>query len=874
MIKRLRDWWNNLDKPPQLNSEDIESLRLDFKERYRQFKRLLRANNRALEVMSDIEHALQGSTPFGMKFVRSACTRVSIDVFKIITHLNALSSNRYESLFERFKAIQTQLNPYVNPKSIESAGPAVLAIAAVDASLVDLVGPKMAGIAELARKLQIPIPDGFVVTTAAFEKFMAAGELLAEIQRRIQAVEDDRTDHLLELSAGIQQLIIATPLPPELEADILEHFDRTAALHNEPLFMAVRSSAIGEDLAETSFAGQYRSILNVGRDALISAYKEVIASKYGVPAMTYRLNRGIRDEDVPMSVGCLRMVQATAGGVMYTRNPVDIRDDTLFVHAAWGLPKSVVDGSTPTDRFIVQHSDPPRLLERRIPVKERQYMCYPDEGICRMELTGDKADQPCLTEEQVIELAGLGIEMETYYGHPQDIEWAVDAGGAITVLQCRILQQKPLGSPGTVTTDPRWPVILRGGQIASGGVGSGKVFKVSKDADVLRFPDNAVLVAAQALPYWATLLNRAAAVVTEQGSTAGHLANVAREFDIPALFGVEGACSALKNDQIVTVDAGAAVVYEGRIESLLATKDTPRNLMAGSKVWQLLEEAAKLIVPLHLLNPDSPDFRPEKCRTLHDITRFCHEKSVHEMFRFGKRHHFPERSSKQLRAELPMQWWVLNLDDGFKEEVEGHFVELANIVSLPMLALWAGITAFPWEAPPLDGKGFMSVMFQSTTNKALLPTVRSSLSNRNYFMISKNYCSLQSRLGYHFSIVEALVGDRIGENYINFNFKGGGADVERRIRRILLIEEILAQYGFRTTITEDALIARYEQQPTEQMLAILKIMGYLSIHTRQLDMIMDNPAITEHYRKKINAEIETLVSAPPILKEDDGQSSA
>jgi len=846
---------------PKQEPQSPEELRLAFRGRYHLFKLLLNANNKALDIMAEMEEALKGTWPFGMSFVRSRCTSVSTSVFQIVKNLNDLAPGKYPALFDRFKEIQLKINPHIRPPELPHDGALVKPLRDVDISMADLVGSKLASLAEIGRQVEFRIPAGFAITARGYDLFVKHSDLQAEIDRRIQSTNVEQLDRLFALSNSIQQLIMTSPLPPNLEKEILEHYGLLEEEAGKGVRVALRSSALGEDMPGTSFAGQYRSELNVSRENLLDAYKNVVASKYSLTAMTYRLNRGIRDEDVAMGVGCMQMVEAVSGGVVYSRNPLDIRDDAVVINATWGLPKSVVDGSAATDVFVVSRGDSMAIREKTVPVKDQKFVCYPEEGICRLEVTGEESRKASLTDEQAKELARLAVRIEAYYKRAQDIEWAVDGKGSIVILQCRPLFQKTEKEKSShEKEDDRAKALVRGGVTASTGVGCGPVFVARKDMDALQFPAGAVLVTEQSLPRWATLLNRAAAVVTEQGSIAGHLANVCREFGVPALFGVEGAMKHLANGQTVTVDADGLRIYDGRVEELLAPTEKPRNLMEGSPVFDALKGAAEQIIPLHLLDPDSPAFRAERCRTFHDITRFCHEKSVQEMFQFGKEHQFPERSSKQLLCDVPMQWWVLNLDDGFQEEVEGRYVKLANIVSIPMLALWEGIAAKPWEGPPpVDGKGLMSVMFEATRNTDLVTGGRSSYGAKNYFIISKNYCSLSSRLGFHFSIVEGLVSERARENYISFQFKGGAADFERRYRRVVFVKEILEEYGFRTSVRQDNLLSRIEDRDEAFMKSRLRVLGFMTIHTRQLDMVMANPASYQHYQEKIHQDIRELL---------------
>jgi pyruvate, water dikinase len=851
------------NKKAKLSPDKAEALRIAFKDRYHHFKLLLSANNRSLEIMADVEVALQGNRPFGMSFVKAGYTSVSVNVLRMIKNLDAISSGKYAELFDRFNDIQQSIDRLLAQTKPAKDRRLTIPLGSINKEMADSVGSKMANLGEIKNRFQINVPEGFAITSYAYEKFMQENDFQVEIDRRIQSANAERMEQLYKLSADVQQLVIKSKIPQDLIEAVTDAYRQLEDKAGKDLPLALRSSALGEDTAGRSFAGQYRSELNVSTENIFQAYKEVIASKYSLQAISYRLNRGIRDEDVSMCVGCMAMVDAKAGGVAYSRNPMDFSDNSVFINAAWGLPKSVVDGSVSCDLFIVSKDDPMTIIGREIKKKERKYVCLPEEGVRRIELTDDVGVAPSINRGQAFALAEIANKLEQYYGSPQDIEWAISPDSALHILQCRPLQQIEKHKevqPDKEKRTEKNHIIARGGVTASPGWACGAVCLVEKEADMLQFTEGGVLVTRQALPRWASLLDRASAVVTGQGSFAGHLANVAREFGIPALFSVEGITEKVKSGETITVDAGNLLIFRGLVETNSKDSGGQKNLMTGSPVYETLEQISRFIVPLNLLEPDSRDFIAGNCRTFHDITRFIHEKSVEEMFNFGREHDFSERSSKQLFYNVPMQWWVLNLDDGFKEEVEGKYVKLENIDSIPMLAFWEGFAAVPWEGPPaLDRKGLISVIFQSTANTALTPEVRSTYAERNYFMISKNYCSLSSRLGYHFSIMEALISERTSENYIRFQFKGGAADFQRRLKRIHFIGEILEECGFRLQVNEDMLMARIGGNDMDYMKKRLEIMGYLTLHTRQLDMIMENDALLDYYRSKLNHDIQSLL---------------
>ncbi|MGD9124307.1 MAG: PEP/pyruvate-binding domain-containing protein, partial [Desulfarculaceae bacterium] len=585
-IKRLFGRKNQ----PQLSSQEIAELRTAFKERHRQFRLLLAANNKALELMSEMEQALGGDRPFGMSFIKSRCTATSVNVHQMVRSLESLAPGRYPGLESRFQELRQALQAELDRNPPEPGGPLILGLAEVGKEQADAVGAKMANLGEVMNRVGLDSPPGFILTGQTQRLFFSHHGLDEEIARRITAFDPEQPEGVFKLSSEIMQLIVKAELPRQLVQAMEEAYAGLERRSRPGVTVSVRSSALGEDAAGASFAGQYRSQLNVRREHLALAYREVVASLYSPQAMTYRLGRGIPDDEVVMCVGVLAMVEAVAGGVAYTRDPMNIRNQRIFVHSAWGLPKGVVDGEAEADEFVVER-EPLAIVEQKVASKEHQFRCYPDEGVCRLDVSGPEAAQPSLSPEQALAVAEAALRLEKHYGAPQDVEWALAEDGRLMILQCRPLQQRDAPTAEKRRTVEGAEALFTGGVTASPGSAAGPVYWVRKDSDALGFPQGAVLTAETPRPRLAALLGRATAVVTAQGGVAGHLANVAREFGVPALMGLGKAMAGLKNGQEVTVDAEGRAVYQGQVAELLAQTPARPNLMVGSPVYHTLEKA-------------------------------------------------------------------------------------------------------------------------------------------------------------------------------------------------------------------------------------------------------------------------------------------
>jgi pyruvate,water dikinase len=453
------------------------------------------------------------------------------------------------------------------------------------------------------------------------------------------------------------------------------------------------------------------------------------------------------------------MVPASVSGVMYSCHPFNFHENNIIIQAVWGLGPYVVDGIITPDSYTLSKSDPPQLLEMITSCKSVKLVSGKEGYLAEEAVDVNLQNQPCLTQEQADLLASYAIRLEAHFQCPQDIEWAIDNEGRIRILQTRPLRRNQISAEGNLTSSEPLPghsVILEGGSVASPGVGYGPAYHVRSEADLMAFPEGGILIASYSYPQYVLVMQKAQALVTDFGSITGHMASLAREFKVPALLNTKTATTAIENGRMITVDAYSGRIYEGKVDKLLEMRIEKKWFMQDTPVYNLLRKRADLILPLNLIDPKSPQFIPDNCKTIHDIMRYIHEKSYGEVFQISDMASDRGSMSVRLKVPLPLDLYVIDLGNGLSEDAfQSSTVTVDKITSAPFNALLRGMLRKDLKAMeprPIELKGLFSVMSQ----QMLTPQNRHAerFGDKSYAIISDKYLNFSSRVGYHYSILD------------------------------------------------------------------------------------------------------------------------
>jgi pyruvate,water dikinase len=811
--------------------------RLPVAERFAYFRAIGKANDAFLRHLAGLQEMIDRSTIAEMGMTASATEALSAHVGAMVTSLVAMSGGRYDALQKRYETLDREIRPEIRKTRPVEGGPVVVWPTDDDVFRPQVVGPKAARVAEAASITGIEVPSFFSVSAYGYHLFMQASGL-QDLVRELESVDPYDTRALKGLSDGITDAIAGATLPPGLESELLAAYDKLLAANPGMTGVAVRSSAVVED-TESSFAGQFESILNVRKKDFIAAYKQVVASKYHHQALKYAFARGFSDEDVAMPVLVMTMVQPSASGVAYSRCLA--RPASAMVTAVSGLAQAAVDGRVIPDTFMVAAGPPVRVEEISLGNRAFSLRCADDGGLLEAKENASSTRIPVLQEEAACRVACAARALEHHFGSPQDVEWALDESGSLMVVQTRRLYLSPSQvAPNTTSVRIEgYRILLHGAARASGGVASGRIFHLLDPQTIETVPEGAILCVPTTSPRLAGVMGTVRGVVAAAGSPTGHMATIAREFDTPCLVGAENAMAALPHGMLVTLDADAGVVYEGEVPELLHS-DTRSCAPCKERNphRENLQHLIQRVAPLTLTEPDTPAFCPNNCQTFHDIARFVHQKSMAEMFALDDLAPQERRAARRLLWRVPMEVLLLDLGGGLAVDAD-RTVPIDKVTSIPLLALIEGMTdpRLRWSGPVgFNFKGFMSVVVRSAADDQ-------RYGEPNYCLCAADYIHFATRLAYHFATVDAICGQSVNENYARFLFFGGAAVAARREWRAHFLATVLKRNGFVVKQVGDRVEAILAKRDSVQLEEALVMLGRLMVASRHLDMVIESQAV-------------------------------
>ena len=837
--------------------------------KYRLFRTLLALNNEVLENLAELEEE-SSWTSFRHPRVRMGIRALFDGTADMVAVLNELTGHRYFDLTNVVASLRTDVFKFIEKAAERDRSGLTLRMREIGSESADQAGEKAASLARVDCDLHLRVPDFFVVTVAAYRELLESGGLASQLRTILAPMRLDEPEDFRRRCEMAQDLVRDARVPVSVAQAIEDAYRRSGFPDGEGL--AVRSSAGGEGGA-LSFAGQFGTYLDVPPALLVDAWKDVVVSRYSPHAVFYRRVAGLADVDTPMSVIVQRMVRARASGVLFTRRPDEPRGQVLLVTAGLGLGREVSAGVADADQFVLSRGKPHRVLERRIVPKGRRQLGAEGGGVTRLPVRRLETLEASITDAEACQLADVALEIERYFGSPQDIEWAFDGDGQLFILQARTLHTAKPEAYGAVA--PGAPLLLRGGDPVWQGRAVGPVHLARTPREQESTPTGALLVVPELLPDCVRLLPRVCGIVAERGTITGHSASLVREFRIPSLFGLAGAMDALAPGRPVSLDVASRSVFDGVLWPELRGRlpATDRDHRTVGLPDLLAGKLTKL--------SGSAFVGTWACQSLHDVVRFAHEKAIQAMFDIGDRLlDSPVGGVKVVDGEGPLYVHVVDLGGGLRPEAAGKDgVTPGEIVSIPFQAIWRGLSDAHFK-PQRPERPAPSPSVLAATLAMSPPT---GLGVPNYACITESYLNLSSRGGVerdpirarprrqasHFVVVDSFLSDNQNENHIRMRLKGGGAAPWQRNLRAQVAADILREHDFTATVTGDLMNGWMRGMDRDTGAARLATIGRLLRYLGRLDMWMTGEA---QIKERVDAFMAAEAAALAVSGGGNGPS--
>jgi len=432
---------------------------------------------------------------------------------------------------------------------------------------ISLVGGKNASLGEMYSELKekgVPVPNGFAVTAKLYRDFLVANKLNKKIKEILKGLDVTDVQQLAKVGKHLRSMILQASFSADMKKEISLAYEQLKKEEKQKILaVAVRSSATAEDLPDASFAGQQETYLNVrGCADVLIAVKKCIASLFTDRAISYREAHGFDHLSVDLSVGVQMMVRSDKGasGVMFTLDTESGFRGVVLINASYGLGEYVVKGRVTPDQFYVFKDGLTRgkdaVISHTLGSKKVKLVYGKTTATKQVRVNRLYRERFSITDKEILQLAKWGMQIESHYGKPQDIEWAKDGQtGKLYIVQAR---------PETVKFRVNHAVVeqyklkndenpLLTGTAVGQKIGAGKVHIIETPSQMKQFKKGEVLVTRITDPDWEPIMRIASAIVTEEGGKTSHAAIVSREIGVPCVVGVHDARKKLKNGQPITV---------------------------------------------------------------------------------------------------------------------------------------------------------------------------------------------------------------------------------------------------------------------------------------------------------------------------------